>query len=323
MAALVVASLAATGASATSQPGSLESLADAIDATALPAADYRRARLRSAEAGLQRADAPQDGCGEALGAARFAALHTELARARAALGERQGALSAWRAAAACAPRDPQPRREIATALMALGRLDEARAELGRAATLARGSAAGLDEARTRLDFAAGRWADAARGAAAIAARLEREGRRAQPQAAGDAPVPDGDEAAGALPASRAAAGFWRLLERLAQRRGALPAAPSPPLDPGADGAPWPAPLWRHLDSRLDERGLVAAIAADPDPRRRREMACEALYYTAQQALAEGREAEGRRRLARVVNLKIVEFIEHDLALAELARRRAP
>ena len=82
-------------------------------------------------------------------------------------------------------------------------------------------------------------------------------------------------------------------------------------------------LWRHASGSTDERAVVAAIEADPAPRGRREKACEALYYTAQLAFANGRPDEGRRRLARVVNLKVFYYVEHDMALAELARLRQP
>ncbi|MCU0759049.1 MAG: hypothetical protein MUF07_07600 [Steroidobacteraceae bacterium] len=328
---LLAGAFAPGDAPAAGRAAPLDAFAESLDGTALDDGDARRGGLRAAEAALRRADPPPADCGATLGAARFAELHAGVARARVALGEREAALPAWRAAGACAPRDPQPRIEAATLLMTLGRFDEARAELARASAFARGAEEEIEELRARLDYATAHWIDAARGAAAVAARFERADAVAPPSSgprpagtpAASAPEDTAVEGDGELPTARLAARFWRLLERLARRRAGLPAPPPPGSDPGAPGTPWPAPLWRHLDGRLDERGLVAAIAADEDPRRRREMACEALYYTAQQAFADGRAAAARQRLARVVNLKVVYYVEHDLALAELARLRTP
>ena len=286
-----------------------------LDVATLPDEAPRLADLRRAELQLARAAAPRTACADALGAPRYAALHADLARARDALGDRHGAVAAWRAALDCAPRDAQLHAALARLQMLAGDPDAARTGLARALELA----PQLEQARhlaARLDYLAGHWAEAARAAAAIATEHRSAAERRAGQRDDDRDDEDGD-----MPATRLSAAYWDLLALLARRRGALPEGPDGEPDP-ALGRTWPAPLWEHLLGRLDEAGLVAALETEPDARRRRELGCEALYYTAQLALAGGPSDEGRRRLARVVNLKVLYFIEHDLALAELARQRA-
>ncbi len=293
-----------------------------LDATTPPGQEGRLASLRAAEAALARTPGPLDGCAGSLGAARFGALHAAVAAARQAVGDRRGAVAAWRRALDCEPRDAGHHVALGGLWLTLGDLEAARAEATRAARLAPRQA-GLEELQARLAFVAGRWPEAARRAQRVAERLQGVAPAGAAAGTGD---DDGESAAG--PAAGVAgpghdvAAFWRLLALLAQRRGGLPWQDSPGPDPALEDR-WPVPLWRLAVGTLDERGVVAAIEAQDTPRHRREMACEALYYTAQLAFATGRPEAGRARLARVVNLKVLYYVEHDMALAELARLRQP
>jgi tetratricopeptide (TPR) repeat protein len=303
----------------------LETWVANLEAPSPPGEAALRRQLRAAETALARAGAPTSRCAEALGAARYATLHADLARARDALGERTGAEQAWRAVLDCTPRDAPARVELARLLLMAGRLDAAREALARATRIAPQLQA-AEHVGTRLDYLAGRWSDAARRASAIAARHRREAERLADALDAE---PDADaEAPGATPApARASAAYWEILALLARRRGGLPSGGAgvdggPEVDPELGDA-WPAPLWRHLRDEIDEAALVAAMDGEDDAARRREIACEALYYTAQHAFARGQDATGGQRLARVVNLKVLYFVEHELALAELASRRKP
>ncbi len=281
-----------------------------LDAAAAPAQERGLADLRRAEAALARSPGPDADCAQSLGAARHGALRAAVAQARQALGERQAAIGDWQRALDCEPRNARYRVALASVLLTFAQLDAARAQAERAATLAPGQP-GLEELQARLAYLAGRWLEAAARAQRIATRLQ--------GAAATEPGPDAP--ADAAPGDDVAV-FWWLQAQFALRRGGQPRQDLPGPDPAIEER-WPVPLWRFVRGELDERDVVAAIAARPEPRRRREMACEALYYTAQHALAAGRVDEGRRRLARVVNLKVLYYVEHDMALAELATLRSP
>ncbi|MCP5359217.1 MAG: hypothetical protein H7A14_00620 [Sinobacteraceae bacterium] len=276
----------------------------------------RRADLRRAETRLARVAAPRDGCAEALGAQRYADLHVELARARDALGDRRGAEAAWHAVLDCTPRNATAQLALARLSMLAGESAAARARLARALELA----PQLERSRQlgiRLDYLAGRWTEAASGAAELAAEHRNTAGHLSPSASEAGGTEDGEPSG-----VRLSAAYWDLLALLARRRGDLPPTTGDEPDP-ALGNVWPAPLWEHLLGLRDEASLVKAMeTAATNPRQRRELACEALYYTAQLALAAGRSEDGRQRLARVVNLKVLYFVEHDLALAELAGQRA-
>lgn len=303
-----------------------------LDAATPPGQQGRLASLRAAEAALARTPGPDEGCSQSLGAARFGALHGRLAAARQALGDRRGALDAWRRALDCEPRNPRSHLALGSLLLTFGDVDGARAQAERAARLAPRQP-GPEELQARLAFVAGHWPEAAALALRISNRLQgTTPPGATDRADADVDVDaDTDTDTGPIPNSAAAdvegggndiAAFWRLLALLALRRGGSPWQDLPGPDPALEER-WPMPLWRHVVGTLDEHGVVAAIESQDEPRRRREMACEALYYTAQLAFASGRPEEGRQRLARVVNLKVLYYVEHDLALAELARLRPP
>ena len=325
--------LAAVGPSPATQPdvdsGSpLIRFVATLDAASPPFAAQRLGDLRAAENALERNPGPTADCAQSLGATRHGALQAAVAFARQGVGDRSGAIAAWQRALDCEPRNARYRVALAGVLLTFGRLAEARAQADRALRLAPRQS-GLDELQARLDFVAGRWPDAARRAQQIAAKLRREtatteagGTNSDTAGADDRHgAADVDPGPGPGNGSEAAA-FWQLLALLAQRRGGLPPQDLPGPDTALEDR-WPVPLWRLLVGETDERGLVAAIEAQDEALHRREMACEALYYTAQQAFASGRPETGRRRLARLVNLKILYYVEHDMALAELSTLRTP
>jgi tetratricopeptide (TPR) repeat protein len=305
----------------------LVALVATLDTATPPAQARHLTELRSAEAALARTPGPDRDCAQALGAARHGSLRANLAQARQALGDRQGAIEAWQRAIDCEPRNASHRVALGGLLLTFARLDEARAQAERAAALAPRQP-GLEALQARLAYVAGQWPEAATRARRLATRLQDT---TVPAGADDAVV-DADAEPATVPpvlarSRGAAAGseiaaFWRLQALLARRRGGLPWRDLPGPDPALEDR-WPVPLWRFATGEVDERGVAAAIAAQPEPRQRREMACEALFYTAQLAFANGRPDEGRRRLARVVNLKVLYYVEHDMALAELATLRSP
>ena len=277
LAALLALSNATAVAAASSVPGvhpdlgsPLIAFVATLDAATPPGQERRFSELRTAEAALARTPGPDVGCSQSLGAARYGALHAGLASARQALGDRRGAIDAWRRAVDCEPRNARYRIVLGGLLLTYAELDAARAQAERAARLAPRQP-GLDELQARLAYLGGQWSEAAVRAQGIADTLQ----GALPPAAADAAA-SGADGGGDL------AAFWRLLALLAQRRGGLPWEALPGPDPELEDR-WPVPLWSHAVDTLDERGIVAAIESEEAPRRRREMACEALYYTAQLA----------------------------------------
>jgi lipoprotein NlpI len=52
-----------------------------------------------------------------------------------------------------------------------------------------------------------------------------------------------------------------------------------------------------------------------------ERLCEALYYVGEAHWAAGRPEVARDYFAAMVNLRVIHFIEHGLALAEIAKLR--
>lgn len=292
----------------------LLALVATLDSATLPGETARLEAVRAAERALVRIPAAAANCAQSLGAARYAALNADLARARQLAGDRSGALEAAQRAIDCEPREAQHRVARGYLLLTMGQLDEAQRQADRAAGL-QATSPGLRELQARLAYVAGQWSEAARRSGEIAA-----GRQAEFDAQ-RSPMHDEPEASDLSDSGIKAAVYWRLFARLAQRRGGLPENNLPAPDVALEDR-WPVPLWRWLNRDADENDLVAAIESQQEPLRQRELACEALYYTAQEAFAAGHPLEGRERLARLVNLKILYFDEHELALAELARLRS-
>jgi lipoprotein NlpI len=88
-----------------------------------------------------------------------------------------------------------------------------------------------------------------------------------------------------------------------------------------DKREWPAPILSNLKGEISETELLQKVVEEKNERRRREMLVEALYYVGQMRLADGERETARRDFAAAVNLKVLNFIEHHLALAELGKMR--
>lgn len=286
-----VADQAAPDTTPPTDTSALLDFAASLDARFLPGVDQRIAGLRAMELRLGRATLPEADCHRALGARRYAELHAELARAHASLGETEPAIRAFRRALDCAPRDPEYHAELGDELLDGGRLAEAADVSARGLAIAPSSYA-LNSLQLRLDFVADRWALVPARAAYLLST-------------------SGDEET---------LFYWNFFRRVAEQRlGRTPTAVAEARIPEN----WPGPLWRHLLGELDEQALVAAIREEAEGEvRRREMACEALYYTALDLLGRDQHRRARARLAAAVNLKVVYFLEHSLAKMELAKLRS-
>jgi predicted aspartyl protease/lipoprotein NlpI len=81
---------------------------------------------------------------------------------------------------------------------------------------------------------------------------------------------------------------------------------------------WPAPVMQYLTGRIDATQLMAA-AANPDEKKRREHECEARFYMAEHFLGAGKPMEARPLLEKARDECPKDYIEHQGAVAELAR----
>jgi lipoprotein NlpI len=252
------------------------------------AAQYRR-QLEDITHRLERDPPPPSDCARTLGAQRFAGLLDELGAAHAALGDHAAAIDAYQRALACSPRTLYLLAELSEELLYAGRYAEARAVVSRGLAIDRRDYR-LAGVRSRLEFVEERWMDAIswlRFTTQVAVDTEQ-------------------------------AAYWECFLWLAQRRTGVahPTLIERPLT-----TQWPRPVLNTLEGALAEAQLLEAIEAEADPARRREILVEALYYVGEARLAAGSVDTARRYFAAVVNLKVLTFIEHYMALAELAKMR--
>jgi lipoprotein NlpI len=285
--ALALALLAVAGtAAAGSAPTPLLDYARGLSFVTLPDEQANRRVLASITHELADDPPPERDCARTLGAGRFTGLLTRLASARATLGDSPGAVVAYRSALGCSPRAVYLYAALAEELMDAGRFAEARQTVLRGLALDRNYAA-LATVLGRLDFIEENW----------------------------------DEAIAWLRWSAAAevderqAAYWECFLWLAERRAGVA---RPRLVERALSDVWPKALLDSLRGELDEAGLLERLRAQPDTQRR-EALVEALYYRGEQYLADHDVATARRYFAQAVNLKVPSFIEHHLALAELAK----
>lgn len=280
--------------------------AESGDSTSSPLLDYAREqplptqpfaesldkRLVGAERELARnSPPPRAECVHTLGAPRFAQLYSVLGSARANTGDYAGAVDAYEMALACQPRDASLYESMAAELFHSGRLAQSRAaaERGRAIDA---EATALDSMLAQLDFIEEHWADAVARFRTLAV-TETDAERTQ---------------------------YWLCFLWLAQRRAGVE---KPDQPEGRDAyASWPKPLLDALRGRIDERAVVDEIRDEDDDTRRREELVEALYYIGQSRLAAGETEMARRYFAATVSLKVLYFIEHHMALAELRKMKA-
>ena len=95
----------------------------------------------------------------------------------------------------------------------------------------------------------------------------------------------------------------------------------PELVKRTDYPEWPATLLRMLKGKATEEQVLDDVKDQKNEQRRREVLVEALYYVGQLRLANGETETARRYFAAAVNLKVLYFIEHHMALAEITKMR--
>jgi lipoprotein NlpI len=244
-------------------------------------------RLAGVSHEINRYQPPESDCAHTLGARRFATLFDDLGSVQSELGHFAQASEAYEKALACTPRAPFLRAELATEMLHLGRYEEARAAIQRAVPAGRGDYRS-DTILAQLDFIQERWNDAI-------AHL----RNAVVEA------PDDEQAT-----------YWQCFLWLAQKRSGVR---QPTLGARKPAQDWPEPILEFLQGSITEQALLDAVRNEESDQRRREILSEALFYSGERWLQEGRIEEGRRYLEGTVRLKVVSFVEHHVALAELAK----
>lgn len=254
------------------------------------------AELREAEHALERAHAPPDAeCAASLGARRFAELHGAVGVARSMFGDFAGAARAYRRAHACRPRDADVLAALAGALFDARSYADARIAVN-AALAIDPRAVNINRIAGNLDYVEERWADA------IA--------RFRYVSASDV--------------DRVQAGYGQLMYYLAQLRAGVA---QPQFVARTPGEGWPQPLLLYLRGEYDESELISPIEAGDDEDNLQpntstdERLCEALFYVGEAHWARGEPQVARDYFAALVNLKVLYFLEHGLALAEIAKLR--
>ncbi|HTT02397.1 MAG TPA: tetratricopeptide repeat protein [Steroidobacteraceae bacterium] len=255
----------------------------------LPGEQSDRRELARATYAIAHDPPPSEDCARTLGARRFAGLLDELGAARAALGDPEGAVQAYQAALACSPRTLYLHAALAEELMHAGRYTEALATASRGLAIDRNDYR-LGNIIARLYFIEERWSDAIAWLRWSAAA---------------APGPE--------PAM-----YWECFLWVAQRRAGTA---RPQLTGRMLTDSWPRPVLETLQGKLAEDGLLEEVRKEPSAHRRREILVEALYYVGELRLADADTDGARRYFAAAVNLKVLYFVEHHMALAELAKLR--
>lgn len=252
--------------------------------------------VSEAEHQLTQARPPKVGeCAQAMGSAVYAALYVDLAAARSSEGDFTGAAAEFRKALDCRPRDASILSQLASTLFDARDLRGAREVITASLAL---DPRGVSSNRVagNLDFVEERWADA------IA--------RFRYVAASDA---DRDTAA-----------YGQLMYWLAQRRAGVA---KPEFVQRTPGKGWPQPLVMYMQGQYTEAELVVPIEdGDSESNNQAntssdERLCEALYYVGEEYWARGQPEVALEYFAALVNIKVLYFIEHGLALAEIAKLR--
>jgi tetratricopeptide (TPR) repeat protein len=254
------------------------------------------ASARAMRHALEQARVPTDeDCGASIGAPRFADLHAGVAATLTGDGDLPGATAAYRRALACRPRNGDLHAALGGVLFDLRDYAGARAAAEAALALDPRSVSSIRLA-ANLDFIEERWADAIS--------------RFRYVAASD---PD-----------RVRAGYGQLMYWLAQARAGIAHPESVTRTPG-DG--WPQPLLLYLRGQYTEAELVVPIAEGDDDDNNQpntttdERLAEALYYIGQAHWARGDSKAALDYFTALVNLRVTYFLEHGLAIAEIAKLR--
>ncbi len=253
--------------------------------------------VRETQHQLEQAHVPPDAeCAGSLGASRFADLYAALAAARGGEGDFRGAAAAYRSAHACRPHDPDILAGLAGVLFDARDYAGARAEINAALAI---DARSISTSRLagNIDFVEEHWADAVARFRFIAGG-------------------DGD---------RVMAGYGQLMYWLAQARAGVA---KPEFVTRTPGTGWPQPLLLYLQGEYTEAELIVPIKEGDEPGNGQpntstdERLCEALFYVGEAYWARGQPEVARDYFAALVNLKVLYFLEHGLALAEIAKLRA-
>jgi tetratricopeptide (TPR) repeat protein len=259
-----------------------------------PQFEYSAPDLRAAEHALEQARPPPDAdCARSIGAAVFSNLHSEVARALEARGEFARAAQAYRRALACTPRDTRVLSNLAEALFDARDLAGAREQVRRALAI-NPRAVHLTRVAANIDFIEERWADAVAGFRYTAASEPDRVRAAYPQLM-----------------------YW-----LAQKRAGVH---EPEFVARRHTEDWPKPLLLYLQDQYTEAELVAQVREGTDEYAsvsRDERLCEALFYVGEAHWARGDPGLARDYFAAAVNIKLIRYREHGLAMAEIAKLRA-
>jgi len=243
---------------------------------------------------LEQAHAPPAGeCAGTIGATRYAGLFQALGFARGDQGDFTGAAAEYRKALDCRPHDPDILTRLASASFDARDFAGARAAIDASLALDPRSVTANRNAGN-LDFIEERWADAI-------ARFRY--------------VASSDE-------DRVRASYGQLMYWLAQRRGGVS---KPEMVTRTPGEGWPQPLLLYMRGKYTEAELLTPIrSGDEDSNTQPdtntdERLCEALYYVGEEYWARGHPEVAREYFAALVNIKIVAFIEHGMALAEITK----
>jgi tetratricopeptide (TPR) repeat protein len=236
---------------------------------------------------LSKDPPPATNCSQTLGAKRFATLYDDLAQAYSNTAEHIKAVDAYAKAIDCNPRADFLHAELAASLLDLGRYSDARMETRRQLRLGRVNFT-LYTLLTQLDFLDEHWSDAIANAR-IAATM----------------APNDEQAT-----------YWQCFLWLAQLHSG---SQEPTLAKRRVAENWPTPILESLQGKITEAELVEAVQEEHDQPRQRDILSEALFYTGQRKLAAGQKDEAVKYFTATVNLKVVYFIEHQLATAELRK----
>jgi lipoprotein NlpI len=257
-------------------------------------ADTHTSNLRQARHALEQANPPGDAeCSRSLGAATFADLHDDVARSLKAVGDYAGAAAAFRRALACRPRSARVSAALAEVLFDARDFSGARVAIHEALDV-NPRAIYANRVAGNLDFVEERWADAVA--------------RFRYVAASD---PDRNQA-----------GYGQLMLWLAQWRAGVG---KPEFVTRRAGEEWPQPLLLYMRGEYTEAELLEPIrdgnfqAESYGSARSDERLCEALYYVGQAHWARGHPDVARRYFATLVNLRVIYYLEHGLAMAEIAK----
>ncbi|MEO8064901.1 MAG: hypothetical protein ABI821_19385 [Pseudomonadota bacterium] len=252
--------------------------------------------VRDAEHQLAQAQVPADEvCAGSLGATLYSDLHSELAAARSGDGDFAGAAAAYRSANACRPRDANILAALAGVLFDARDYAGSRAAINASLDID-GRVISANRIAGNLDFVEERWADA------IA--------RFRYVASGDA--------------DRTMAGYGQLMFWLSQARAGVA---RPEFVTRTPGTGWPQPLLLYMTGEYTEEELRVPIEDGDQPNNDQpntsadERLCEALFYIGEAYWARGQPDVARDYFAALVNLKVLYFLEHGLALAEIAKLR--